>query len=386
MAQAKRLLTIVLIVLTSAMLCSCIVLTRNNNTRAVQQTGPHYPPGLGSAAPAELWTEGSLDPIGRVQINSTTYSDLADQVNPAVVNIFTTAEIQAGMSFGILQVPLPGLDYEANSLGTGFLITDDGFIVTNNHVIEHADQIGVVLPDRAQIASARVIGRDPIIDLALLKIETDRALPYLRLGDSERARVGDFTVAVGNPFGLSGTVTMGILSAKGRTISSGTLREGFEDYLQTSAQINPGNSGGPLVDLRGQVIGVNTAIIQGAQGIGFAVPINLVKDVLPILAREGRVRRATVGVAVTEITPKLRQSRNLPSAGALVSRVYRGGPAEYSGLRRGDVVTAIDGQAVESPRDFVRLISGSAPGSALRLTVWRSGETITANVKAVALK
>jgi len=296
------------------------------------------------------------------------FSELVKAVRPAVVTV-VAAEVQgrAGMpNMG------PGRERGAQSMGSGFIIDAAGFIVTNNHVVDGARRLSVKLDDGREMA-ARLVGRDPRTDIALLKIEAGAPLPFLRLGDSGRAEVGDWVVAMGNPFGLSGTVTTGIVSAIGRDIGAGP----YDDFIQVDASINQGNSGGPLFAQDGTVIGVNTAIFSpsgGSVGIGFAVPSNMVTRVVAELRERGAVERGFLGVSTQPVDGALASALKLGATrGALVAGVERDGPAAKAGLRAGDVVTAVAGQAVRNPRDLARAVADQKPGTRAEMTVWREG-------------
>jgi serine protease Do len=265
-------------------------------------------------------------------------------------------------------------------VGSGFIISPDGYVVTNNHVVEHAAEIGVVLQDGSHY-EATVKGRDPKTDLALLKVTTDASLPYVELGDSDSARVGEWVVAVGNPFGLGGTVTAGILSARGRDINSGP----YDDYLQVDAPINRGNSGGPLFNNRGQVIGVNSAIYSpsgGSVGIGFAIPSNLVRDVVAELETNGKVTRGWLGVQIQPLTDDIAESLGLEEThGALVAGVEPGSPAELGGVKPGDVIVNMNGEKLDDFKDLSKLVAKAEAGSESTLQVKRQGETLKLTIE-----
>ncbi len=259
------------------------------------------------------------------------------------------------------------------ALGSGFIIDADGHIVTNNHVVGEAAKVEVTLQDGSKYA-AKIVGRDTRTDLAVLKIDAAKPLPYVGLGDSDAAQIGDWVVAVGNPFGLGGSVTTGIVSARGRDIHTGQ----FDDFLQIDAPINRGNSGGPTFNLSGQVIGINTAIYSpngGSVGIGFAVPSNVAKKVVDAIETHGKVERGWLGVQIQEITPAIASSLGLKADhGALVAVISPNGPAATAGLKQGDVVLTFNGSEVTKMRDLPRLVAAAAPGSKASLTVWRSGK------------
>ncbi|WP_376095765.1 Do family serine endopeptidase [Roseomonas sp. CCTCC AB2023176] len=317
-----------------------------------------------------------------------SFADLVARVRPAVVTITTTAR-QAGdegrnspfpsgsegdRSFGRFfgERGGGGGSRTVHALGSGFLIDGEGHIVTNNHVVQNATQVRVSLSDGREMP-AQVVGRDPRTDLALLKVSADGPLPHLDLGDSDRERPGDWVVAVGNPFGLGGTVTAGVVSARGRDIGSGP----YDDYLQIDAPINSGNSGGPLFATDGSVVGVNTAIYSpsgGSVGIGFAIPSNIVKQVVAQLQANGRVDRGYLGATTQAVTPTLAQALRLAEQrGALVDDVDPNGPAARAGLRPGDVITALNGADVASSRDLARAVGDARPGSEATLAVLRDG-------------
>lgn len=257
------------------------------------------------------------------------------------------------------------------SLGSGFLISSDGYIVTNNHVIEEADIIKVTLHNE-KTYNAKVIGRDEETDLALLKIDVKETLPFLIFADADRARIGDWVVAIGNPFGLQHSVTAGIISAKGRSLGSGP----YDNYIQTDASINPGNSGGPLLNLQGEVLGINTAILASGQGLGFAVPSNMAKSVIDQLQSGKAVRRGWLGVTIQDVDENTAKALGLDDvAGALVANVMPGEPADKAGLKAGDVILKIDGTTVLGTADLLRRIAQVQPGKSTTLSVWSDGKT-----------
>jgi serine protease Do len=256
--------------------------------------------------------------------------------------------------------------------GSGFFISADGYIVTNNHVVDHANEVDVVT-DGGKTYTAKVIGTDPKTDLALLKVKDDTTFPYVDLA-SEAPRVGDWVIAVGNPFGLGGTVTAGIVSARGRDIGSGP----YDDFIQIDAPVNRGNSGGPTFDLNGRVIGVNTAIFSpsgGSVGIGFAIPSDTVQRVVAALKSDGQVTRGWIGVQIQPVTADIADSIGLKKAeGAIIADVTKGAPAAKAGLKTGDAITAVNGQSVAGPRELARSIAAIRPGDEADLTVWRDGK------------
>jgi serine protease Do len=269
---------------------------------------------------------------------------------------------------------------KAQAVGTGFIVDAKGWIVTNYHVAGKADSITVTLTDGRKLP-AKMVGGDEKTDLALLKVESDKPLPFVSFGDATKVRVGQAVMAVGNPFGLGGTVTTGIVSARGRDIHSGP----FDDYIQTDAAINRGNSGGPLFDMDGNVIGINTAIFSptgGNIGLGFAIPSSLAEPVVAQLKANGRVERGLLGVQIQPVTEDLAKSMSLDSEkGALVAQVTPDSPALAAGIKSGDVIKSVDGKDIASIRDLTRMISAVKPGTSVKLGVWRDGKDMTVNAK-----
>jgi serine protease Do len=274
--------------------------------------------------------------------------------------------------------------YKQKSLGTGFIIDKNGLILTNNHVIEQTDDIRVRTADDKDYA-AEIVGRDPMTDLALIRIKSDKPFIPLILGDSNRLEVGDWVVAIGNPFGLGNTVTAGIVSAKYRKIGAGA----YDNFIQTDTPINLGNSGGPLLNTAGEVIGINTAIFSqngGSIGIGFAIPINMVKDLLPQL-KKGKVVRGWIGVTIQKVTPELKDKFNLPDEkGALVSDVTSGSPADESGIKRGDVIVAFDGRPIRESRDLPFTVASTPVGKTVFVEVIRNSEKQSIQLKVSEMK
>lgn len=322
-----------------------------------------------------------------------SFAEIAEKIQPAVVNISTSHIIRPIISQGsefpenefferFFEGNVPPYRFRRKSLGSGVIIEKEGYIITNNHVIEEADEIRVKLSDDEEF-EAEVIGRDVKTDVALIKIkESGRTFPVARLGDSGALRVGEWLIAVGNPYGLSHTVTVGIVSAKGRTIGGP-----YDDFIQTDASINPGNSGGPLVNIKGEVVGMNTAIfanLQGtylAQGIGFAIPINIVSSVVHDLRLYGKVQRGWLGVMIQDVTPELAESFNLPDdRGALIANVIPGGPADTAGIKRGDVVLQFNTAEIEDAFDLPKITAENLPGTTSMLIVNRDGKEITVPV------
>ncbi len=321
-----------------------------------------------------------------------SFADLADKLLPTVVNISTSQTLKAtNPKLALPDVP-PGSPLEdlfkdflqnnrslprhVTSLGSGFIIDPSGYVVTNNHVIADADQITVTLNDGTSLP-AKLVGRDEKTDLALLKVKPVKPLPATKFGDSDKARVGDWVIAIGNPFGLGSTVTAGIVSARNRDINAGP----YDNFIQTDAPINRGNSGGPLFDMDGNVIGVNSAIFSptgGSVGIGFSIPSSLVKDVIAQLKQFGITHRGWVGVSIQQITPDIVQGLGLPnSSGALISGIDAGGPASKAGLKNGDVVIAFDGKPIGDNRALPRIVADTPAGKTVNVDVLRKGKKQT---------
>jgi serine protease Do len=326
-----------------------------------------------------------------------SFSQLAEAVGPAVVNIRTVKTLKGGGPVFRHFQREPGgrenpfnefferffgdemqREFKQPSLGSGFIIDQDGHVVTNNHVIEDADQIKVKLDDEKEF-DAQVIGRDPSTDLALLKIKSkNHDFPVVKLGDSSQLKVGQWVVAIGSPFGLERTVTAGIVSAKGRVIGSGP----YDDFIQTDASINPGNSGGPLLNLKGEVIGINTAIVATGQGIGFAIPINLAKGVIAQLQSGGEVTRGWLGVAIQDVNPEMAEYYGMETKkGVFVADVFKGDPADAAGIKARDIIVEVNGQKVETTRQLTSLVAGIPVGQSARVKVMREGQPKTFNVK-----
>ena len=336
----------------------------------------------------------------RAAATPESFADLAESLLPAVVNISTTQTLGDRLERGpeIPEFP-PGSPFEeffrdffdrrgqgpsvpqrrATSLGSGFIIDSAGHVVTNYHVIEGADEITVILQDDTNL-DAELVGWDDKTDLAVLKVETDRSLPSVQWGDSNQMRVGDWVLAIGNPFGLGGTVTAGIISARARDINAGP----YDDFIQTDASINRGNSGGPMFDLNGEVIGVNTAIFSpsgGSVGIGFAIPSSLASSVVEQLVEFGRTRRGWLGVRIQTVSDEIAESLDLETtSGALVASVTPGGPAADAGIEPGDVIIRFDGQDVDEMRRLPRLVADTAVNKEVDVTLWRRGETLDVRV------
>jgi len=329
-----------------------------------------------------------------------SFADLADKLLPTVVSIATSQTLkqpgpQASMPnippgspladlFKDFLAPQKAAPRHVTSLGTGFIIDPSGLIVTNNHVIEDAEHITATLND-GTILPAKLIGRDEKTDLALLKVTTKKPLPAAKFGDSDHARVGDWVIAIGNPFGLGSTVTAGIVSARNRDISSGP----YDEFIQTDAPINRGNSGGPLFDMDGNVVGVNSAIYSpsgGSVGIGFSIPSNLVRDVVAQLRQHGTLQRGWIGVRIQAVTSDLAEGLGLPSAmGALITDVTPKGPAAKAGIANGDVVLAFDGKTVGDSRVLPRVVADTPIGKTVPVDVLRKGHKQTVRLTVLKL-
>jgi serine protease Do len=331
------------------------------------------------------------------------FVSLAKKMRPVVVNISSTqvSETRGPQEFGspfgeedpfndfwrrFFGGPIPRGPQRQRSLGSGFIIDSDGSILTNNHVVENAQKIVVKLSDGDQEYEAKVVGRDPKTDIAIIKINSKTNLPAASLGDSDRLEVGEWVVAIGNPFGLDSTVTSGIVSAKGRHIGQGP----YDNFIQTDASINPGNSGGPLINLRGEVIGINTAIFSRTGvniGIGFAIPVNLVKELLPQLRGKGKVTRGYLGVLIQKVTPEIAESLGMDKpVGALVANVSKDGPAEKAGVKVGDVIVEFDGKEVKDSGDLPIIVARTPVDKKARMKVLRDKKEVNLTVTVGELK
>lgn len=318
-----------------------------------------------------------------------SFANLAEKLMPSVVNISTTQIIKTQSNALPFQFP-PGSPFEemfkdfqqqprerkASSLGSGFIIDKNGTVITNNHVIQNAEDILVKVGSKEY--KAKVIGADPYADLAVLKMQTKDVFTPVSFGDSDKARVGDWVVAIGNPFGLGGTVTAGIISARNRDINLTR----YDDFIQTDASINQGNSGGPLFNLNGEVVGINTAIIApgqaGSIGIGFAIPSNAASNVIDQLMKYGETRRGWLGVRIQEVTPEIAEVKKLDSTeGALVASVGQNSPAEKAGLKTGDVILEFDGKKISTMRTLPKVVAGTKVGKSVELKIWRNNRIIS---------
>ncbi len=319
-----------------------------------------------------------------------SFTQLAKEASPAVVNISTVKTLKKnGPVFRYFlgphnqqNAPFNNFfnqffgneaprEYKEKSLGSGFIISKDGYIVTNNHVISGANEITVKLKDGNEY-KAKIIGTDPSTDIALIKIKPKKDLPTLSFGNSDQLQVGQWVIAIGNPFGLQDTVTAGIISAKGRVIGEGP----YDDFLQTDASINPGNSGGPLINMDDQVVGINTAIVAGGEGIGFAIPSNMAKDVIAQLKKSGKVTRGWLGIGIQNLNQDLENYYNVKE-GVLVTEVFPGDPAAKAGIKANDIIVDLNGKKVTSARELSRQVADTHPGEKVEIKLIRDGKTKT---------
>ncbi len=346
---------------------------------------------LGSGLP--MATAAKNAPVRMVPQN---FSALAETVSPAVVHIRVVKIVKSeGPAFGPFNRnpfgdneqfrdffshrfgPQRRPEFKQPGLGSGFIIDKAGYIVTNNHVVDGADSIKVILKDETEY-NAEVIGRDPVTDIALIKIEAKHDLPSVPLGSSDNLKVGEWVTAIGSPFGLQYTVTAGIVSAKGRVIGSGP----YDDFIQTDASINPGNSGGPLINMQGQVVGINTMIIAGGQGIGFAIPIDLAKSIVTQLKTNGQVTRGWLGITIQDLKGQLAEYYGVSGkTGVLVASVVPGDPADQAGIQPKDIITEINGEKVTSSRDLTKLAANLGVGDTAKVTILRNGKSKTLEIQ-----
>jgi serine protease Do len=346
---------------------------------------------LGSGLP--MATAAKNAPVRMVPQN---FSTLAETVSPAVVHIRVVKTVKSeGPAlgpfnrnpfgdneqfrdfFGHRFSPQRRPEFKQPGLGSGFIIDKAGYIVTNNHVVDGADSIKVILKDETEY-NAEVIGRDPVTDIALIKIEAKHDLPSVPLGSSDNLKVGEWVTAIGSPFGLQYTVTAGIVSAKGRVIGSGP----YDDFIQTDASINPGNSGGPLINMQGQVVGINTMIIAGGQGIGFAIPIDLAKGILTQLKTSGQVTRGWLGITIQDLKGQLAEYYGVSGkTGVLVAGVVPGDPADQAGIQPKDIITQINSEKVTTSRDLTKLAAKLGVGDTAKVTILRNGKSKTLEVR-----
>jgi serine protease Do len=341
--------------------------------------------GAALTALALLWSQQAFAKSG-----PESFADLADQVTDAVVNVSSTQKVpQDQQQQDLDEMFRDFLDKRegepdprprgGTSLGSGFIIDPAGYIVTNNHVIEDAEEIMVLTHDNEEL-KATIVGRDEKTDLALLKVEAKHPLPFVNWGDSEALRIGDWVMAIGNPFGLGGSVTAGIVSARQRDINSGP----YDDYIQTDASINRGNSGGPMFNMNGEVVGINTAIFSpsgGSVGIGFAIPSNLAKPIIAQIRQFGKAKRGWLGVRIQTVSPELAEGLRLKEPkGALVASVTKGGPADKAGIQQGDVVLKFDGKEITQMRGLPRIVAETETGKTADVVLWRKGAEVTLKV------
>lgn len=343
---------------------------------------------------AFLLFSGGIGGLPTATAEVPDFVSLAAELKPAVVNISTAKTVKPrAPSFRPPQMPggrdffddfferffhdMPQAPRKERSLGSGFIISGDGYILTNEHVVDGADEIKVKLSDGREF-KGEVRGLDGKLDLALIKIDAGEDLPVARLGNSDTIRVGEWAMAIGNPFGLEQTVTVGIISARGRVIGAGP----YDDFIQTDASINPGNSGGPLFNLQGEVIGINTAIVAGGQGIGFAIPVNMAKQIIPQLRDDGHVTRGWLGVSVQALSEELAASFGLENThGALVNEVIKDSPAERAGLQRGDVIVEYNDQPVKDLNDLPRLVAATEVDTLVKVRIFREGKERVVKVR-----
>lgn len=359
----------------------------------------------------------AIAPHGAAMVGLPDFATLSERLSPSVVNVSTTSQGETPPQMGgpggpggqgpggpggqgpfgrgdphefwepfeRFFGPMPKRPFKQRSLGSGFIINKDGYILTNNHVVENADEILVKLANDKEY-KAKVIGRDPKTDIAVIKIDEAPDLVSVSLGNSDELRVGEWVMAIGNPFGLEHTVTAGIVSAKGRFIGQGS----YDNFIQTDAAINPGNSGGPLINLKGEVVGINTAIFSrsgGNIGIGFAIPVNVAKELLPELEEKGKVTRGWLGVLIQKVTPEIAESLGLSEPrGALVADVMKDGPAQAAGIKVGDVIVEFDGHAVKDSTELPAMVARVPIGKSVKLKVSRDKGTETVTVKIGELK
>jgi serine protease Do len=362
---------------------------------------------VASSLPTQSGLQASERPVSKpvpmVGERPESFAQLVKSIKPAVVNISTTRVIKRrfpgmpGHEFDPFREffgdeffrrffgDIPQREMKRQSLGSGFIISKDGYILTNTHVIENATEIKVSLSDE-KVYEAEVAGRDPKTDIALIKIKANGDLPTATLGDSDQLEVGDWVIAIGNPFGLDQTVTAGIVSAKGRMVGAGP----YDSFIQTDASINPGNSGGPLFNTKGEVVGINTMIFSpsgGNIGIGFAIPINMAKELLPQLKEKGKVTRGWLGVMIQHVTPELAESFGLAKEkGALVGDVVKDSPAEAAGIKRGDIILKYNGKDVDRMNDLSRMVAATPVGKEVELLLLREGKEMALRVRIGEMK
>jgi len=342
--------------------------------------------------PAELSIlKAFATPAEKIVREPVSFADLAEKLSPTVVNISTTTIVKGRTGspfgndmpyqrffgrddpFGRFFEEAPEREFKQRSLGSGFIISGDGYIFTNNHVVEKADKIKVKLAGGKEY-DAEVKGKDPTTDIALIKIKPEGRLPVVEFGDSNKLRIGEWVFAIGNPFGLEHTVTAGIVSAKGRVIGSGP----YDNFIQTDASINPGNSGGPLFNMEGKVIGINTAIVAHGHGIGFAIPINTAKSILADLKTKGSVTRGWLGISIQDITEDIAENMKLKDMkGALVGHVFEGDPADKAGIKTGDIIVEVAGKKIQNSQELMRIVAALTVGEKVAVKIMRDGKEKT---------
>ena len=381
-ASLKRRLTLGAVA-TASLAAGMILASRLNLTAPTQAAAEREAPVATRTAPASTPMAGF------------NFANIAEEEKKFVVNINSTKTFKRRLPqlprgprgqmpyggeedfFNHFFGQMPDRDLKQQSLGSGFIVDKEGYILTNNHVVDGADGIRVTLLD-GRSYDAEVKGRDPKTDIALIKIKPENGLPAATLGDSDALLVGEWVIAIGNPFGFGHTVTAGIVSAKDRTIGAGP----YDSFIQTDASINPGNSGGPLLNARGEVVEINSAIIASGQGIGFAIPINMARSVMEQLREKGSVTRGWLGVQIQALTPELRESMKLSGeGGALIAGVVKGDPAAKAGLKAGDVILEFDGRAVRSDRDLVSIVGNTPIGRKAAVRLLRDGKSLTLEIK-----
>lgn len=335
-------------------------------------------------------------PIAKDAVSlQNAFVNVAEDVSPCVVNLSVEKTIYDnrgfGFGFGFEGTPFENFfkdffgennennqrKFKDQSLGTGFIVDARGYILTNNHVVKGADVITVCLLDGRKF-KGKVVGTDPKVDLALVKIDVTDSLPTAKLGDSSKAKIGEWVIAIGNPFGLEHTITIGVISAKGRSLGESTQ---YKNFIQTDASINPGNSGGPLVNIYGEVIGINTAIVAGGQGIGFAIPVDIAKHIIKGLIKHGKITHAWLGIYIQDIDDTLAKHFKVnPKSGALVADVMNNSPAEKAGIKRGDIITKVNGEKVSTPSDLQSKILEKDVGEKVEVTILRDGKENIYNI------
>jgi Do/DeqQ family serine protease len=337
-----------------------------------------------AAAPPKTTTDDA--PLPRDNPPTVSYASVVRKVSPSVVNIYTSKTLRFDPALQEYLRQMYGADRVPNerrlqSLGSGIIVSSDGYILTNNHVVEGADEVKVSLSNEKTVYDAKILGTDPQTDVAVVKVTAEN-LPAITFADSDKIEVGDVTIAIGDPFGVGQTVTMGIVSAKDR---GGMGITSYEEFIQTDASINPGNSGGALVDANGRLVGMNTAILSrtgGNQGIGFAVPINLARYVMERIVVDGKVTRGYLGVKIKPLTSEIAKKFNLPQQnGALIAEVTPGSPGERAGLKPGDIVTEFDGKPVADSRHLQLMVARKPPGSQVSIRIVRDGKDQTLTVQ-----